>query len=158
MPQLPEGPSPSPSVHCKLSFLYPRHREVGVADAEAIHWICCKLGSHDTATPSRRDLEEDRGVVSLCACSAPIFGAVESQPSSKQLLMLSVQGVSPTGSGWGLLGEEQRRLAMQGTCSLIMFVPAPLDVNADPQVSKPHSEIFGWPFCSPLRGCPHLRG
>ena len=150
------SPSPplSPDIHCKLTFVYPCCVDLHGTDAEAVYWLSCKLSSHGHTPPSRRDLDGEKGVVSLCQSSGPLFGPleVESGGSSQRRLTLSVLGVSPTSSGWSLLGEEQQRLTVQGTCSLVVFVPVPLDATTPPQVCEPLppiSHTFKVHFTSP---------
>ena len=104
-------------------------------DKEGLYWLCSKLGS---ASPSWAEL--GRPLLPLCNTSSPLLcsesaeSAAEPDPYSRRMV-LSVFGVC-TGACGGL-DVEQRRLAVQGARSLVVYVPAPRDVTTTPpQVSS----------------------
>lgn len=123
-----------PDVYWKLVLLYPHPPELRERDRSALHWINSKLRlAHGPSTPSVTDREEP--VISLSTSSTPLQFNSSLNPlvctvdPGGRNLRLCVRGMSAQG-----LDPEQRRRAIQGACSLVMFVPAPQDITTPPQV------------------------
>ncbi len=86
-------------------------------DKGGLSWICSKLGLSEPR-PTTPNLEGNPA-------------SITSSDLGKRRLMLAVRGMCA-----GVRGEGMRALALQGTCSLAMFIPAP-----SPDFDMPHQEV-----------------
>lgn len=126
-------------VYWKLVLLHPPPQEMEEGDRNALHWISSKLCLSHDPTPPMTDREGPQ--ISLSTSSTPLSFNPSNTASNTPLMCtldprgrevrLCVRGMSVGVQGLDL---EQKRRAIQGVCSLVMFVPAPQDATTPPQV------------------------
>lgn len=128
-----------PDIYWKLLLLYPCAADMGDGDKNALYWVTSKL----RFSPTPSVMEGGELFVSLSISSTPLSFP---DPGGRNL-RLCVRGM---GAGAQGLDLEQRRQAIQGACSLAMFVPAPRNSTTPPQVGLTVGFRDGIVVISPL--------